>query len=457
MNLPLLRRITVTAAAALLAAVFAFSSAGSQHFSAFFPEEPGGDEPDSEITEPVSGDSDGRPGDDESLYDGDVYVIKPEWQMGYVGSSIHPTYAWRINRDGGYYSYSEPIVILKAGTRISFSDDNTGSNGDAGFASSSYYVISSWDLRGSAYIINPDGANFPGSGIQNSEIAEYSNGVVRYSYVSSEDNEIIRLCYRSGQSSVFTPDSFPAVTLEYTGEEGTAGRPADAEAVYTQFISGQKAEAAGSVLSGKRIYVIGDSCFAGNGLNAKYVWPALLAEKHSMYYVNYGMNGSTMSNSQPQLNPICDRVSSMQAAAPDIILLGGGRNDFSHSFPVGVPGSTDTNDFTGALDSTVKQIRERYPDALLICVTPWNSPGTNSIGMTLYDYSKAMIDYCEANGIPVFKACDPATSGVDMTDQSFRRRYCMEDDEMSNLSLQGHIKALPALEKFIVDNYVKGN
>lgn len=456
MNWPFIRRISVTAAASLLAAVFSFSIAGSQHLAAFYPADEGGGDQDNEIVEPVVRDPDSMPGDDESLYDGDVYVIYPEWQMGYIGSSSHNTYAWRLNRDGGYYSYSEPIVILKAGTRITFSDDNSDANGDTGFASSSYFVISSWKLAGSAYIIDPDGANYPGSGIQNSDIAEYSNGVVRYSYVTSEDNEIIRLCYRSGQSSVFTPERFPAVTLEYTGEKGTNGG-ADDEAVYSQFLEEQKADASGSVLTGKRIYALGDSCFAGNGLNAKYVWTALLAEKYSMYYVNYGMNGSTMSNSQSELNPICDRVSSMSAVSPDIIMIGGGKNDFSHSFPVGTQGSTDAATFTGALDLTIRQVKERYPDALIICVTPWNTPGTNSIGMTLYDYSKAMIDYCEANGILCFKACDPEVSGVDMTDQTFRRRYCTADDASAGLTLKGNIKALTALEKFIADGYSARN
>ena len=46
------------------------------------------------------------------------------WHLGYVGSDTHTSSAYAINPTGGKYSYSDVIVIEKAGTEISFTDDN---------------------------------------------------------------------------------------------------------------------------------------------------------------------------------------------------------------------------------------------------------------------------------------------------------------------------------------------
>ncbi|MBO7375846.1 MAG: SGNH/GDSL hydrolase family protein, partial [Clostridia bacterium] len=306
-------------------------------------------------TEPVE--TDARPGGDPSLYDGKEHTIEVSWSYGYVGSESHSSYAYRLNPTGKYYSISEPIVIKKAGTRISFIDDNSNSNGDTAFASGSALVVSTWSETNGKYVIDRDGANYTGSGNNDSDVATYTGGVQHYSYVSSLDGEIIRLGYRSGETADFKPAKYPAVTVKFTGETGTMVRTAGNAVAFAEYVEAQKALAGDSALIGKTIYAIGDSYFAGNGINPDYVWPAILAAKYSMNFINYGRNGSTISNYVTDKNPMCDRVSAMSSVQADIILFEGGKNDYNVACPIGNLGDTSTKTFYGAIDATVKALR----------------------------------------------------------------------------------------------------
>ncbi len=411
--------------------------------------EPGTAEASTTAVETEPAQTDSRPGGELSLYDGKAHTIEVSWSYGYVGSASHSSYALTLNPSGKYYSISEPIVIKKAGTRISFIDDNSNSNGDTAFASGSALVVSTWNERNGRYVIDREGANYAGSGNNDSDVATYTGGIQHYSYVSSLDGEIIRLGYRSGETADFKPAKYPSVTIKFTGETGTMVGTADSEAAFAEYIDAQKALAGDSALKGKRIYAIGDSYFAGNGINPAYVWPAILAAKYSMSFINYGRNGSTISNYVTDKNPMCDRVSQMSSVQADIILFEGGKNDFNVACPIGNLGDTSTKTFYGAIDATVKALRAKYPAAVIICVTPWKVNGTNDIGLSVSDYSQAMINYCEANGIYCIKACDPAVSGVDMTDSAFRKSYSLAASDVSHLNLEGHKLVLSKFEKLI--------
>ena len=72
-------------------------------------------------------------------------TVEVKWNFGYVGSDKNTQgYVNKIKPKGGSYSYTDVINIAKAGTKISFTDDNTNSGGDTGFASAAAYVVSSW-------------------------------------------------------------------------------------------------------------------------------------------------------------------------------------------------------------------------------------------------------------------------------------------------------------------------
>ncbi len=118
---------------------------------------------------------------------------------------------------GKDYSYTDVITIPTKGTRITFTDDKKTS----GSASDQIYVISSWKLTENGdWVIDLDGTNIAGdSGKGNSVIETVSSDgkKITYSYVTSKDNENIRLCYHSKDYDVH-----PDIWSLYTEEPGTA-------------------------------------------------------------------------------------------------------------------------------------------------------------------------------------------------------------------------------------------
>lgn len=189
------------------------------------------------------------------------------------------------------------------------------------------------------------------------------------------------------------------------------------------------------------------------GLDQNYVWPSLLGKIYEMKYTNYGKNGSTVSDYVTTNNPMVVRYKQMADNNPDIVVFEGGKNDYNKKTPIGNNDDTGTKTFKGALNVMIDGLRAKYPNAVLICVTPWKVSGTNGIGKTVSDYADAMREICKLKNVPCFSADDPALSGVDMTDAAFRAKYSMTATDVSHLNATGHRLVLPKFEKFIADTY----
>ena len=119
-------------------------------------------------------------------------VIEVNWQLGYVGSSTNTAgYVNVLNPTGGSYSYSDVIDMGPAGSTISFADDASG------YASAAAYVFSFWKKNGADYELDLEANNIPG----------YSVAASRsYEFVTTEDNQAIRVTYRSEQKADMTPE-----------------------------------------------------------------------------------------------------------------------------------------------------------------------------------------------------------------------------------------------------------
>lgn len=210
------------------------------------------------------------------------------------------------------------------------------------------------------------------------------------------------------------------------------------------------------MLEGITMSVIGDSYFAGKGLDdTSKVWPALLATKYNMVFNNYGMNGSTISNyAGGNYNPMVDRWEEIADNNPDIIIVEGGRNDYNQDVPMGDVGSADKATMMGAVTYLIKSLQEKFPEALIIGVTCWEVGGIpNDQGYTCSEYGRALIEVCENMGVPCIDAMDSETLGVYMTDASFRRQYCISYDDISHLNEEGMKLVLPAFERQIAEYY----
>ena len=214
-------------------------------------------------------------------------------------------------------------------------------------------------------------------------------------------------------------------------------------------------ESTKSVLEGLTVNALGDSYFDGQGLNQKTeVWLGLLASEYKLKMNNYGKGGSTVSN-YVNKNPMCERYKSLPNNNAYIILLEGGRNDFNKNVPIGTTDSRDTKTFSGALNVIIDGLKEKYPDAMIVCISNWNFPGTSSIGLRYDDYAGAMEAVARAQGVYFIEACDPDVSGIDMKNESFRAKYCIKSSDISHLNADGMKIALehfaPILERYYTD------
>ena len=370
-----------------------------------------------------------------------------KWNIGYVGSSTNPNgYANAIHPTETLYAYTDVIEIAKKGTKITFVDTKGGST------SGNAYVLSFWKKDGNNWVLDLSKHNIPGGGQY--VISSGSNGVV-YTYISSEDNECIRFCFRAN-----TTANRPTLYSSETNEPGTLKDIIEAAAAAEKWFEEDKARAFYDILKGKTFTVIGDSYLAGNGLDPELVWPALLAKKYDMEFNNYGKNGSTMSNYVTTNNPMVTRYTQMANNDPDIVIIEGGRNDYNKNVPIGENGSTDTKTMKGAARYLITKVQEKYPNALIICLTVWEVGGSkNCAGYYCSDYGKALLEVCADMGVPCINAMDQAATGVYMTDASFRTKYCMKSTDISHLNEAGMKLVFPVFEKAIAEFYAakKGN
>ena len=205
------------------------------------------------------------------------------------------------------------------------------------------------------------------------------------------------------------------------------------------------------VLEGLTVNALGDSYFEGHGLDRKKVWLSLLSSKYKMKMNNYGKGGSTVSN-YVNKNPMCVRYSSMANNNADIILLEGGRNDFNQGVPIGATDSHDKKTFSGALNVIIEGLKKKYPNAMIVCISNWNFPGTKN-GLDYADYADAMEAVAEQQDVYFIRACDPEVSGINMKSTTFRAQYCMNPDDISHLNAAGMKIAMEHFEKILAEYY----
>ena len=189
-------------------------------------------------------------------------------------------------------------------------------------------------------------------------------------------------------------------------------------------------------------------------MDKSQVWLSLLAEKYNMQMNNYGQGGSTVSNYAPNA-PMCDRYKDMFATKADIVLIEGGANDIACHTPVGEVDSSDTATFSGALNVMIDGIQERFPNAMIVCITMWNIyDGFYDNGTINYmEYANAMEDVAERQGVYFIPAYDTSITGVNMCNPAFRSKYCMSLNDAHHLNEEGMKLVMPYFEKILAQYY----
>ena len=245
---------------------------------------------------------------------------------------------------------------------------------------------------------------------------------------------------------------FSLYSCEDNAEEAPA-QPETEEVVPP--VEDEKEEIPFTGLEGLTINALGDSYFAGHGLSQDQVWLGLLADKYNIKMNNYGIGGSTISDLVNQ-NPMCKRYAQMSDNSPDIVILEGGRNDYMKQVPLGTVTSTNTKTFMGAINVTIDGLQEKYPDAMIVCITNWNFKNTATHdspygGSSVY--ANAMKAVADAQGVYCIMANDPAVSGVDVSSPGFRAIYCMDPGDVSHLNAEGMKLVMPKFDAVLTQYY----
>lgn len=190
-------------------------------------------------------------------------------------------------------------------------------------------------------------------------------------------------------------------------------------------------------LKGKKIAFLGDSITEGCGTTSnEYVFWNLLAQRTGARSYGYGVSGTRIAPQRKRsANPREDvyfgsRVEEMIPDA-DIVVVFGGTNDYGHGdAAIGRMEDRTEDTFYGSLHLLMRGLLERYPEALIVFMTPLHRLGEsgrnyNGRGLRcaadLQTYVDAIIEVAAYYGIPVLDLF--RISGIQPEIPSVRERY----------------------------------
>ena len=164
---------------------------------------------------------------------------------------------------------------------------------------------------------------------------------------------------------------------------------------------------------GKKATALGDSITANASTyttsdgRTGSAWREFVAQELELAdtIYNCGVGGSKVSGIN-ESNPAMWTDERINAIPEDteVLFFNGGMNDWGGSVPLGEKDSTDTNTFYGALNTIVTKLMTKFPAIPIFFMTTtygYNSESDkNSIGLTQYDYGRAIKKIAEKNGFP---------------------------------------------------------
>jgi hypothetical protein len=146
-----------------------------------------------------------------------------KWNLGYVGSMGnalgYENALGSLGNPSTTYRHTDVVCIEKSGTTVWFTEKGSGSSG---FCARTGYSISSWKEVDGVYVIDPEGANYPGTDGVSAGIAERNGNTMTYTYTTSKDKEYLRFCFCiTNDLDASGNVIYPKVYYEYTGFPGT--------------------------------------------------------------------------------------------------------------------------------------------------------------------------------------------------------------------------------------------
>lgn len=195
-------------------------------------------------------------------------------------------------------------------------------------------------------------------------------------------------------------------------------------------------------LKGKTINFLGDSITEGRGVQdvSKNRYDNILKASCGLKKTNnYGISGTRIAyQKHPSLKArhdldFCGRAYDMDKEA-DIIIVYGGVNDYGHGdAPFGKVGDTTRSSFCGSVAYLCRTIRELYPKAVPIFLTPAHCFGDREVSHSvdrpdtaveerpLKDYVDAILEIAPTYGFSTLNLYDEL--GLDPNDPEIYRIY----------------------------------
>ncbi len=146
----------------------------------------------------------------------------------------------------------------------------------------------------------------------------------------------------------------------------------------------------------------------GDSITAQNMWQPLLSQYLGLTSTVVGYGGASLVGTSSGALNQDTRLNTIPLDS-DIITVLVGTNDWAIGYPLGSETSTDVNEFYGALNSTFKKLKIRYPNALIVALetTYGMYPGYftnpigifNNLGLATSDYGNAIENAAKNNKI----------------------------------------------------------
>lgn len=199
----------------------------------------------------------------------------------------------------------------------------------------------------------------------------------------------------------------------------------------------------GSLTAPFGIAFLGDSITVG--YKSSYSYADVVCEDLGCVQFNYGISGNTLASNGGEgfverykcINPDCK-----------VIVVYGGSNDYYDNVELGSPDSTKKDEFYGGLKKLCAGLKESYPDAYIVFLTPlpgefggMHNSSNNETGSSMWDYVDAMQKTCAKYDIPVIDLYHNFTINADNYDSYTSDGLHPNED--------GHSEIAKAVEKYI--------
>lgn len=196
-----------------------------------------------------------------------------------------------------------------------------------------------------------------------------------------------------------------------------------------------------SDLKGASVYSFGDSLIDGTSAEG-YGMLYEIVNEYGLNYTEYAFRGSAINiHNGDQTKVVYNQLTAADSGSPDYIIFNGLTNDVSNitetseirlnigTISDGFDAELDTTTFCGSFETILRLMKEKYPQAKIIYVTPHNMTTKKVEGMkVLVD---AAIQICEKWNVAVADVYND--SGLDLTDEAMKTLYSVDGCHLKKL------------------------